>query len=77
MDENKNAPLSPERPRDEELPLIPISPALNRTQRAQHLSHLSLQSAGSRVSIIAPVNENHDETVGMATTFRKRFNQVS
>lgn len=76
MDENMNAPLSPERPRDEELPLIPISPALNRTQRAQHLSHLSLQSAGSRVSI-APVNENHEETVGRATTFRKRFNQVS
>ena len=68
MDENMNAPLSSERPGDEELPLIPISPALNRTQRAQHLSQLSLQSAGSRVSI-AQVDENHDVTVGMATTF--------
>ena len=68
MDENMNAPLSPERHGDEELPLIPISPALNRTQRAQHLSQLSLQSAGSRVSI-APVDENHDVTVGMAKIF--------
>ena len=68
MDENMNSALPNERPSDEELPLIPISPALNRTQRAQHLSQLSLQSAGSRISVV-PVDGNHDVTVGMATKF--------
>ena len=37
----------PEKRGDEDLPLIPISPALNRNQRARALSQLSLHSEGS------------------------------
>ena len=47
MDANMNGPLSPERPDDEELPLVPLSPDLDRRQRAKALSQLSLQSQGS------------------------------
>ena len=42
-----NGPLSPERPDDEELPLVPLSPDLDRRQRAKALSQLSLQSQSS------------------------------
>ena len=39
--------VHPEKRGDEDLPLIPISPALNRNQRAKALSQLSLHSEGS------------------------------
>lgn len=48
MDNNKNdIEAHPERRGDEDLPLIPISPALNRSHRAKALSQLSLHSEGS------------------------------
>ncbi|KAJ7382972.1 hypothetical protein OS493_031474 [Desmophyllum pertusum] len=47
MDANMNGPLPPERAGDEEFPLIPLSPDLDRSQRAKALSQLSLQSLGS------------------------------
>ena len=48
MDNNMNEiEAHPERRGDEDLPLIPISPALNRNQRAKALSQLSLHSEGS------------------------------
>ncbi|KAL9951616.1 hypothetical protein ACROYT_G044315 [Oculina patagonica] len=47
MDANMNGPLTPERPDDEELPLMPLSPDLDRRQRAKALSQLSLQTQGS------------------------------
>ena len=49
MDENLNDPVQPEKPVDEEFPLIPLSPALHRSQRAKALSQLSLQSVGSHL----------------------------
>ena len=42
-----NIEAHPEKRGDEDLPLIPISPALNRSQRAKALSQLSLHSEGS------------------------------
>lgn len=42
-----NIEAHPERRGDEDLPLIPISPALNRSHRAKALSQLSLHSEGS------------------------------
>lgn len=48
MDNNTNdIEAHPERRGDEDLPLIPISPALNRSHRAKALSQLSLHSEGS------------------------------
>ena len=48
MDNNLNdIGAHPERRGDEDLPLIPISPALNRSHRAKALSQLSLHSEGS------------------------------
>lgn len=48
MDNNTNdIGAHPEKRGDEDLPLIPISPALNRNQRARALSQLSLHSEGS------------------------------
>lgn len=61
-----NGPLPPERSGEEELPLIPISPALNRRQRAQALSQLSLQSAGSHI-FDETVFENDDLSVSITT----------
>ena len=69
-----NGPLPPERAGDEELPLIPLSPVLDRSERLKALSKLSLQS-------LASVFDDHDVTdagdddvqVGMATVFDQRF----
>ncbi|CAH3195151.1 unnamed protein product, partial [Porites evermanni] len=48
MDNNINdIEAHPEKRGDEDLPLIPMSPALNRNQRAKALSQLSLHSEGS------------------------------
>ncbi|XP_073259168.1 transient receptor potential cation channel subfamily A member 1-like [Porites lutea] len=48
MDNNMNdIEAHPERRGDEDLPLIPMSPALNRSHRAKALSQLSLHSEGS------------------------------
>ena len=56
--------LPQERSGDEEVPLIPLSPDLDRRQRAKALSQLSLQSQGSNVYDI-----EHDEvSVTMTTT---------
>ena len=67
MDENQNVQLPPERSGDEELPLIPLSPALNRRLRAQALSQLSLQSPGSLDELDAAIVENGDLMVGVET----------
>ncbi|KAJ7373027.1 Transient receptor putative cation channel sub A member 1 [Desmophyllum pertusum] len=50
-----NGPLPPERAGDEELPLIPLSPVLDRSERLKALSKLSLQS-------LASVFDDHDVT---------------
>lgn len=72
MDANMNGPLPPEKPGDEELPLLPVSPALNRRRRAQHLSQLSLQSVGSQICV-SLVDAIHDETVGIETRLHGEF----
>ena len=46
MNENHNGPSRPVSPGDEDIPLIFVTPSLNRRMRAQDLSQLSLQSAG-------------------------------
>ena len=56
--------LPQERSGDEEVPLISLSPDLDRRQRAKALSQLSLQWQGSNVYDIG-----HDEvSVTMTTT---------
>ncbi|XP_067028260.1 transient receptor potential cation channel subfamily A member 1-like [Acropora muricata] len=67
MDRNfANVTLPLGTPNDDELLLLPVSPALNRRQRAQDLSQLSLRSAGSyfgRISVNAchDIEEGHNE----------------
>lgn len=63
MNENQNGPSRSGSPGDEDIPLISVTPSLNRRKRAQDLSQLSLQSAGSH-DFVAPVAENGDVTVG-------------
>lgn len=53
-------------PNDDELLLLPVSPALKRRQRAQDLSQLSLRSAGSYFGRIS-VNACHDIEVSIVT----------
>ena len=69
MNENLNGPSRSGSPSDEDIPLISITPSLSRRKRAQDLSQLSLQSVGSH-DFVAPVAENGDVTVGMATVFQ-------
>ena len=67
MDRNfANATLPLGTPNDDELLLLPVSPALNRRQRAQDLSQLSLRSAGSYFGRIS-VNGCHDNEVSIVT----------
>ena len=68
MDTNMNGPLSSERPDDEKLPLVPLSPDQDRRQRAKALSQLSLQSLGSDYNEVIDTGDD-DEPVGMATVF--------
>lgn len=63
---NVNGPARAGSPEDEDIPLISITPSMNRKKRAQDLSQLSLQSVGSH-DYVAPVAENDDLTVGTAT----------
>lgn len=66
MDRNfANMTLPSGTPNDDELLLLPVSPALNRRQRAQDLSQLSLRSAGSYFGRIS-VNACHDIEVSIA-----------
>ena len=69
MNENQNGASRSGSPGDEDIPLISVTPSLNRRKRAQDLSQLSLQSAGSH-DFVAPVAENGNVTVGMATVFQ-------
>lgn len=67
MDRNfANATLPLGTPNDDELFLLPVSPALNRRQRAQDLSQLSLRSAGSYFGRIS-VNACYDNEVSIVT----------
>ena len=60
--------LPQERSDDEEVPLISLSPDLDRRQRAKALSQLSHQSQGSNVYDIG-----HDEvSVTMTTTSKQK-----
>ena len=69
MNENQNGPSRSGSPGDEDIPLIYITPSLSRRKRALDLSQLSLRSVGSH-DFVAPVAENGDVTVGMATVFK-------
>ena len=72
-----NGPSSPERPDDEELPLIPLSPDLDLRQRAKALSQLSLQSLGSDLYDVADAGD--DALVGIATLveLKKHFSLIN
>ena len=77
MNENHNGPSRSGSPGDKDIPLTSITPSLSRRKRPQDLSQLSLQSAGSH-DFVAPVAENGDVTVGIATVFQSmlRVNQL-
>ena len=64
-----DAPLLPEEPGNEELPLMTLSPDLDQRQRAKALSQLSLQSLGSENYDVADAGDD-DEPVGMATVLK-------
>ena len=70
METNTNGPLSPEAlDKENELPLIPLGPDLDRRQRAKALSQLSLQSLSSDYHDADETTDagDDDEPVGMAT----------
>lgn len=71
MDENTHSPLPPKRPGDEEVPLLPLNPALSQSQRAKDLSQLSLHSAASADELDAAPAGIEEVLVGIATVLLK------